>query len=124
MRFLADMGVSLRVVEHLRTREHDVVHLRDLGLHRLPDGQIFERASAERRIVLTFDLDFSEIAARCKGPWASIIVFRLVDATSRHVAERLDVVLAATAGSLERGAVVTVEETRFRIRNLPIGSEG
>jgi hypothetical protein len=38
MRFLADMGVSLRVVEWLRGRREDVVHLRDEGLQRLsPD---------------------------------------------------------------------------------------
>jgi predicted nuclease of predicted toxin-antitoxin system len=31
MRFLADMGVSERVVEWLRTNGHDAVHLRDEG---------------------------------------------------------------------------------------------
>ncbi len=68
MRFLADMGVSLRVAEHLRTGGHDVCHLSDEGLQRLPDGEIFQKATAEKRVVLTFDLDFGEIAARCTGP--------------------------------------------------------
>jgi len=31
MRFLADMGVSLRLVQWLREQGHDVVHLRDEG---------------------------------------------------------------------------------------------
>jgi len=85
MRFIADMGVSHRVAEHLRAVGHDVIHLRDLGLQRLPDDDIFARAAAERRVVLTFDLDFGEIAARCIGPWASVVVFRLSDTTSPHV---------------------------------------
>jgi predicted nuclease of predicted toxin-antitoxin system len=61
MRFLADMGVSMRVVDWLRTIGHDTVHLRDESLHRLPNGEIFQKAFVEQRIVLTFDLDFGEI---------------------------------------------------------------
>ena len=60
MRFLADMGLSARVVDWLRQSGHDVVHLSDRGLQRLPNGEIF-RLAAEDRIVLTFDLDFGEI---------------------------------------------------------------
>jgi len=120
MRFLADMGVSRRVAEHLRDTGHDVVHLRELGFQRLPDAEIFALAAAERRVVLTFDLDFGEIAARCVGPWASVVLFRLFDTTSPHVSERLDIALAAASEPLDRGAVVVVEEGRVRVRKLPI----
>jgi len=120
LRFLADMGVSWRVAEHLRVAGHDVVHLRDLGLQQLPDAEVFQRAIAESRVVLTFDLDFGEIAARCDGPWASVIVFRLTNTTSRHVSARLDVVLERADGALSRGAIVIVEEARYRVRTLPI----
>lgn len=58
MRFLADMGVSVRVVRWLRDQGHDATHLRDEGLQRIPNGEIFAKAIAEGRIVLTFDLDF------------------------------------------------------------------
>lgn len=77
MRFLADMVVSLRVVEWLRNRGDDVVHLRDQGLQRLPNGDVFAKATAEGRIVLTFDLDFGEIVALSRGARTSIVVFRL-----------------------------------------------
>ena len=63
MRFLADMGVSQRVVQWLRDEGHDAKHLREEGLHRLPDRQILEKATTENRILLTFDLDFAEILA-------------------------------------------------------------
>ena len=39
MRFLADMGVSQQVVEWLRTKGHEAVHLSDEGLQRLPNGE-------------------------------------------------------------------------------------
>ena len=74
MRFLADMGVSLRVVEWLRRRGDDVVHLREQGLQRMPDGEIFAKATAEGRVVLTFDLDFGEIVARLRGSRTSVVV--------------------------------------------------
>jgi predicted nuclease of predicted toxin-antitoxin system len=63
MRFLADMGVDIRVVQWLRTQGHDAIHLREQGLQRMPDGDIFAKARTEQRILLTFDLDFGEILA-------------------------------------------------------------
>jgi predicted nuclease of predicted toxin-antitoxin system len=40
MRFLADMGVSTRVIDWLRGRGDDVVHLREQGLQRfIPNSQ-------------------------------------------------------------------------------------
>ena len=44
MKFLADMGISLRTVEWLREQSYDTLHLRDQGLQRLPDGEIIEKA--------------------------------------------------------------------------------
>lgn len=124
MRFLADMGVHLQVVEWLRQRGHEVVHLRDEGLHRLPNGEIFEKAIAEHRVILTFDLDFGEIAALSRGRNASVILFRLHNTRAGHVISRVGAVLAASSPALERGAVVLVEEARHRVRYLPVGETG
>jgi predicted nuclease of predicted toxin-antitoxin system len=66
MRFLADMGVSVQVVEWLRLSGHDTIHLRDEQLQTLPNGEIFQKALREERIVLAFDLDFARIIA---GPF-------------------------------------------------------
>ncbi len=37
MKFLADMGISPRVVEELRQKSHDAVHLAEQGLYRMVD---------------------------------------------------------------------------------------
>ena len=55
MRFLADMCVDVRIVKWLEQNGHDATHLRDQGLHRMPNGEIFEKAIREDRIVITFD---------------------------------------------------------------------
>jgi len=121
VRFLADMGVSGKVVSWLREQGHDAVHLRDEGLQRLPDREIFGKAVAEDRVILTFDLDFGEIAALSGGEKCGVVVFRLRNTRTPHVISRLDSVLTASSSHLEEGAVVVVEGTRHRIRRLPVG---
>jgi predicted nuclease of predicted toxin-antitoxin system len=39
MKFLADMGISPRTVNHLKTKGYDAVHLREQGLEKLEDSQ-------------------------------------------------------------------------------------
>jgi predicted nuclease of predicted toxin-antitoxin system len=121
MRFLADMGVDIRVVQWLRQNGYDAKHLRDEGLHRIPNGEIFVKAISENRVIVTFDLDFGEIVALSLGQKASVILFRLHNTRTSHLIKRLATVLADTAEALEQGAVVVVEESRHRIRYLPLG---
>ena len=120
MRFLADMGVSQYIVQWLRKNGDDAVHLRDEGLQKLPDSTIFEKAHSEGRVVLTFDLDFGEIAAYSRGRIVSVNLLRLHNTRTPHVIQRLGSALEFRR-ELERGAIILVEETRLRIRRLPIG---
>ncbi len=121
MRFLAEMGVSQRVVSWLREQGHDAVHLRDQGLHQLPNGAIFEKAAAEERTILTFDLDFGEVLALSGGRIVSVVLFRLNNTTTGFTIQRLRAVLPDVADALQEGAVVVVEDGRHRIRRLPFG---
>jgi predicted nuclease of predicted toxin-antitoxin system len=122
MRFLVDACVDIRVGEWLRAQGHDAVHLSEQGLQRLANGEIFRKAVAENRCVLTFDLDFSEIAALTGGSKGSVILVRLGDPDFRHVVDRLSAVLAESAAAIKVGAVISVEEARHRVRYLPIGA--
>lgn len=122
MQFLADMGVSTRVTQWLQSQNHDVVHLRDRGLQRLPNGEIFRLANQERRVVLTFDLDFGEIVAASRGNAVSVVLFRLQNTRSEFVIARLKTVLPQASPDLAQGAIVVIEESRHRVRKLPIGS--
>ena len=120
MRFLADMGVDRRTVRWLQQNGDDATHIGDEGLHRLPDSDIFDKADAERRVILTFDLDFGEIAALSRGRIVSVVLFRLRNTRTPHVIDRLASALSFRE-ALEHGAVVVVEESRCRVRRLPIG---
>lgn len=121
MRFLADMGVSYSGVLHLRGKGHDVVHLRDIGMQRMSDEDIFTRSSSESRTILTFDLDFARIAFDIGSKLPSVVIYRLSDARGHAQIARLDAALMIAIPSLEAGAVVVVDDARVRIRGLPIG---
>ncbi len=82
MRFLADMGISPRTVNLLKTSGHDAVHLIEEGLERLSDDLILIKAREERRILLTLDLDFGYLLAVSKTNLPSVILFRLGNARS------------------------------------------
>jgi len=122
MRFLADMGVAQGIVEWLRAEGHDAVHLRDEDLQRMSDGEIFAKAVAERRIVLTFDLDFGEIVAHARGRQTGVVLFRLHNTRTAHVIDRLVKVLEESGEALEQGAIVIVEESRHRTRRSARGA--
>ncbi len=122
MKFLADMGVAWSVVEWLRRLNHDAVHLRELNLMRLPDDEICVKAEKEGRIILTFDLDFGEIVSASGMKIPSVISFRLRNTRALHVIERLEKVLKDSADALQKGAIISVEESRHRIRTLPISA--
>ena len=115
------MGISLGTTFALRDCGHDVDHLRELGLQRLPDEDIVARAARESRVVLTCDLDFGDLLATGALTIPSVIIFRLHDETPATVTRRLLEVLSERAADLDAGAIITVEDARYRIRRLPIG---
>ncbi|GAB4208413.1 MAG: DUF5615 family PIN-like protein [Coleofasciculaceae cyanobacterium] len=120
MKFLADMGVSMTVVQRLRESGYEAIHLREEGLQRLPDPDILEKARQEERIILTFDLDFSDLLAASADRLPSVIIFRLQNTTPSFVSSRLLTVLVECTEELATGAIVTVQDSRYRVRRLPI----
>ena len=120
MRFLADMGVSLKTVIWLRQSNHDAVHLREDGLQQLSDPLVLEKAYTENRILLTFDLDFGQLMAASKQKLPSVVVFRLNDGRSQNQIIKLEQVIKEASLALINGAVISVEESNFRVRHTPI----
>ncbi|MBI1873260.1 MAG: DUF5615 family PIN-like protein [Acidobacteria bacterium] len=121
MRFLTDAGVSPKTVEFLKQLGHEAVHVRTLGLQRVTDPELVDRARADSSVVLTFDLDFGEVLALGVLDRPSVILFRLTDERADSVNQRLSTVLAERVAELESGALILVEDTRYRVRKLPIG---
>jgi len=120
MKFLADMCVSMYTVKWLRQNGHDIIHLREEGLQRLPDDEILVKARKESRILLTMDLDFGYLLAVTGERLPSVILFRLGDQRSEIVNDHLADVLANCESDIGNGAIISVSEAAIRVRSLPM----
>lgn len=120
MKFLADIGISPRSVAYLRELGHDAIHLIEQQLQRLPDSEILAKARTEERIVLTHDLDFTDLMAASSAALPSVVIFRLHNMRPEQVNRYLLLVLQSYESTLEQGAIVTVTEARLRMRTLPL----
>jgi len=116
MRFLADAGISPKTVDILKQLGHEATHVRTLGMQRASDAQVIELARTDGSVVLSFDLDFGDILALGVMDKPSAILFRLADERAESVNGRLSTVLNERTTELESGALILVEDTRYRVR--------
>ncbi len=120
MRFLADMGISPKVVALLREQNHDAVHLAEENLQKLPDEEILLKAKLEKRVILTVDLDFAYLLAVSNTDLPSVILFRLNNASREVMETRLQEVIKICSLDLLEGAIISVSNDSFRVRCLPL----
>jgi predicted nuclease of predicted toxin-antitoxin system len=119
MRLLLDMNLPPSVADWLRSEGHEAIHVRELDLSDASDREIFSRAAADARIVVSFDLDFGEIAGLARDAAVGAVLLRLRLTSRPHLQQRLRAALSAAATALQAGAIVLVEDSRIRIRLNP-----
>ena len=120
MRLLADVHISPRTVERLRSLGHDVVRVGDVLSATSTDDEIVAEAIRDQRVVVTQDLDFSAIVALSGRSAPSVLSLRLSSSRIENVNSSLERVLPMVEADLDAGAIVTVEDTRVRVRTLPV----
>jgi predicted nuclease of predicted toxin-antitoxin system len=121
VRFLIDNALSYRVAVGLSKHGHDAIHVRELGIQQASDLIIFERAVLEDRIIVSADTDFGGLLAARDTNRPSVILFRR--SLGRDPSKQVQLIIAnieALRDALASGSVVVFEDSRIRIRALPI----
>ena len=121
MKFLVDNPLSPVFCKELCNAGLDAVHVRDLGLQKAKDEEIFQRALDENRIIISADTDFGTILAAMGTAKPSVVIFRCL--SPRRPKEQAKIfleMLPKVWEELKAGAVVVIEDTRVRVRRLPI----
>jgi len=117
MRILVDQNIPRSVVETLREEGHDTVWVQETYPGE-DDRTLLSRAVEERRVVLTFDKDFGELAFRTGLPAScGIILVRVTPVAPATIAD----LIARTLGVRDdwSGHFSVIEDTRVRMRPLP-----
>ena len=121
MRLLIDNARSPILAELLRHAGHDARHVRDVGLHHAADDEIFDRAAAEDRVLVSADTDFGTLLATRAATKPSLILFRGEGSRRPEALAALMLSnLGQLADALAAGCIVTFEPARLRLRLLPI----
>lgn len=90
------------------------------GVPTASDREIMAWAAANERVVFTHDLDFSAILAATQGIAPSVIQLRTQNPIPGQMTEKLLAAVVQFADQIKRGAIVVIDETRSRVRVLPL----
>lgn len=120
IRILIDMNLSPDWIHVLGSHGWQAVHWSTVGDPRATDRTIMDWAEANGHVVFAHDLDFGTMLAltHAKGP--SVLQVRAADVLPDHLERILVAALKQHEADLAAGALVVVDESRCRVRILPI----
>ena len=121
--FLANMNISPLTVEQLRKLRSSIERVPEVMKKESRDKEVLSYARRHNKILITHDLDFSMLLAIGGHRKPSVINLRLENAKPDFVTIRIIDVVSMMEKELEEGAVISVDETSARYRNLPIRLE-
>ena len=120
IKLLIDMNLSPDWVTVLKTHGWSAVHWATVGDPRASDDAIMNWAMMNEYVVVTHDLDFGAMLALSHAQGPSVLQVRAEDILPDHLEDLVIAALRQHAGDLASGALVVVDESRSRVRVLPI----
>lgn len=118
MKIVVDVNLSPDWANLLRDAGHEAVHWSEVGARDAHDEGIVEWAERNDAIILTRDLDFGAYVVLAGRTRPSVVQVRAKRTSLERGAHLVRQALEQTAPALARGALVTIEVERVRVRLL------
>ena len=120
MKLLIDMNLSPHLADLLMNAGLQAVYWGTIGKPSTEDSEILTWAKENRYVILTNDLDFGTILATMGLESPSVIQFRRRDMFPETIAPIVLRAVEKFADELQAGALIVVDEFRYRVRLLPL----
>jgi predicted nuclease of predicted toxin-antitoxin system len=120
VKLLIDMNLSPDWVPYLRESGVEAVHWSAIGTYNAPDTEIMKWARDHACVVFTHDLDFGILLAHSKDGGPSVIQVRTQDVSPDRLGSVIVTALRMHGETLANGALLTIDESKSRVRILPI----
>ena len=120
LKFIADMDLSPLTVRQLKEKGWEIIRVSEVMDVRTDDIVILNYARQHNQVVITSDLDFSELLAVNGLDSPSVINLRLENMHPDFVTQRIIDIVSQLEDELKKGIVVSVDDISARFRNLPI----
>ena len=120
MKTLLDMNLPPKWVELPANGGINAVHWYKIGAYDASDASIMEYARDNDYVVITCDLDFSTILSVSQDSKPSVVQIRATCFNTEHVLDLLISALKQNMDDLEKGAILSIDLKKSRLRLLPI----
>ncbi|MEX0617148.1 MAG: DUF5615 family PIN-like protein [Candidatus Woykebacteria bacterium] len=120
MKLISDENVPHLINEYLRTKDVDLVSVKELGLSRSPDNIITEEAHRLERVILTFDLGFTRLRNISGTTKYGLIIIRHKGKIPQNLFKIIDKFLEKYKDSDFIRKIVVIDSHKFRVRDIPM----
>jgi predicted nuclease of predicted toxin-antitoxin system len=120
IRIIVDMNLPPRWVPVLQAEGWETVHWSSIGAAGAADAEILKYAKDAGYLVMTHDLDFGAILAATEGNAPSVVQVRTQDVFPEAVGRLVIAAIRQFENQIEKGVLISVDESRSRARLLPL----
>jgi predicted nuclease of predicted toxin-antitoxin system len=120
MKILIDMNLPPRWVQVFSEADWEAAHWSQVGAATAGDQEIMAWARRNGCVVFTHDLDFSALLATTQEEGPSVIQVRTQNILPEAIEDLVINTLNQFQGELAKGAIITIDPVRARVRILPL----
>ena len=116
MRLLTDANIFVPMIEKLLSLGHDIYDIKEKGLQKLSDSEIYVLAQELNRIIISMDKDFLSILLYPPGEHHGIIAAKLYRLSVAEATKIFIESFKTLTFNVIKGNIVIIDRKKVRIR--------